>query len=887
MDTVMIPAILQELKNSLIRDYGFKERKAWLQEGQCPVCSKRELFANADSPWSIRCGRENKCGWVGLSKELYPDIFEGFNKRYKPTEKNPNATADAYLMYQRGFNISRIKGWYEQGNFWHANADKGTATVRFWLDEGRTIHMERFVEEVTLTEESGEKKKRRAHFYGSHGGLWWQPPTLNINHGDIVYLVEGILDAIALTLNGIKAVSTLSCSNYPATSLAAHKDKKVTWIWALDNDKAGRKYIKKHVRQMRAEGWQIGAALIPQGKSKTDWNDLHQQRKITEKYLDESRYEGSLLLAQSATKKALLMYQHTERKTFHFDYKRRTYWFELDMKRFQKAVEQLGDADTGLTDEKVREQALQESGTIYEIANCQTQFLYFQANKVTDESWYYCRVSFPHDKPPVKNTFTGGQISSSSEFKKRLLGIGAGAMFTGTQPQLDRIIREDAYNLRIVQTVDFIGYSKEHGCYIFNETAVKNGQVNLINDEDFFELGKLSIKSLNQSTTLHVAPDRDEYNTEWVELIYHCFGAKGIVALAFWFGSLFAEQVREIHKSFPFLEVIGEAGAGKSTLIEFLWKLVGRRDYEGFDPSKSTLAARARNFAQVSNLPISLIEADRDEDGGKRFDWDELKTAYNGRSVRSRGMRTSGNETYEPPFRATIVISQNAPVAASEAVLQRIVHLRFTKESHTERTKLMAETLERAPMEQVSHFLLDSVMHEHQVMKTIRDKTPVWEKALLAVPDIKSVRIAKNHAQLMAMVQALATVVPLSDDVIQEAHDCLVDLAISRQQAINADHPIVQDFWEIFDYLNGGEDEAPRLDHSINSDVIAVNLNHFVQRATEHRQQIPPLIELKRHLKNSKARKYIDQRAVGSNIWVRDYDQKSKTVKCWTFQRER
>ncbi len=160
----MNPALLQELTSALIRDYDFKERKGWLQSGKCPDCSKKELFANSSSPWTLRCGRENKCGWIGSSKELYPEIFEGFNKRYKPTQENPNATADAYLMYQRGFDIDRIKGWYEQGNFWRQNADKGTATVRFWLDEKHTVHMERLVEEVTITEEGGEKKKRKAHF---------------------------------------------------------------------------------------------------------------------------------------------------------------------------------------------------------------------------------------------------------------------------------------------------------------------------------------------------------------------------------------------------------------------------------------------------------------------------------------------------------------------------------------------------------------------------------------------------------------------------------------------------------------------------------------------------------------------------------------------------
>lgn len=67
----------------------------------------------------------------------------------------------------------------------------------------------------------------------------------------------------------------------------------------------------------------------------------------------------------------------------------------------------------------------------------------------------------------------------------------------------------------------------------------------------------------------------------------------------------------------------------------------------------------------------------------KSFDWDELKDAYNGRSVRTTGVRTSGNETYDPPFRASIVISQNNQVQASQAIMERICHMTFTTRGHT------------------------------------------------------------------------------------------------------------------------------------------------------------------------------------------------------------
>ena len=83
-------------------------------------------------------------------------------------------------------------------------------------------------------------------------------------------------------------------------------------------------------------------------------------------------------------------------------------------------------------------------------------------------------------------------------------------------------------------------------------------------------------------------------------------------------------------------------------------------------------------------------------------------------------------------------------------------------------------------------------------------------------------------------------------------------MARERQQAINADHPLVQEFWEAFDYLDGlpvntvgGPKESQRLNHSRDSDLIAVNLNEFVEMAATHRQQVPVLAELKKVLRTS------------------------------------
>jgi hypothetical protein len=422
------------------------------------------------------------------------------------------------------------------------------------------------------------------------------------------------------------------------------------------------------------------------------------------------------------------------------------------------------------------------------------------------------------------------------------------------------------------------------------DVAIKGGVVHTLNDEDYFELGKLNIKTLSHSPELKINRDRRDYRPEWIDLVWQCFGAKGLVAVTFWFGTLFAEQIRKAQKSYPFFELVGEAGAGKSTLIEFLWKLYGRADYEGFDPSKATPAARARNFAQVSCLPVVLIESDRDDEGKdakKAFDWDELKTAYNGRPIRAMGVKNTGNDTREPPFRGAIVISQNAKVAASQAIMQRICHITVDSSAHTSQSRAAALKLEQFPVDQVSHFLLLAARAEDKVLATIEANAPRHQQAILDHPDVKTTRLGKNHGQLLAVFDALCMLIEFTDEQRAAVAREVEAMAVERQATISSDHKVVQTFWERFDYLDEQYGNGPVLNHSRNPHEIAINLNHFEERAAEHRLDVPALADLKKYLRSSRSRKFIDIKPVNSGIWLRDKTDRStgRTVKCWVFQR--
>jgi hypothetical protein len=883
----MKPDIHQEVLTRL-EPYGFKERAGWLRQGLCPACNKKELYTNAEHPWVLRCGRLNNCGWEGHVKELLSDIFDHWSKRYEEEQKtNPNAAADAYLVHARGFDLSKIAGTYTQEYYRDQQRNIGSATVRFKV--GKTW-WERLIDEPGRF----GKKKARFMYGGSYMGEWWIPPSVDPTKVAKLWLVEGIFDAIAMCQAGIPAAALLSCNNYPSAALRVLRDSRESQphlVWALDGDKAGRDFTRKHVRRARQDGWTCTAAIIPQGKVKRDWNDLFlldrnagddsTKRHLSDAGLKTYLHHGAVLLAESATEKALLIYEHDNSRTeFDFEFGKRLYWFSIDLNAYHKAMDRIGEEVGGLEQSELRERALRESGGIRPISNCYPQPLYFQQNKLTDESWYYFRVEFPHDGPPVKDTFTASQVSTAAEFKKRLLGVAPGAMFSGTAQHLDRMM-------------DYIGYSKDWRCYIFGDIAVKDGTIHKTNAEDYFDLGSLSIKTL-ASSDMHINDDPTGYVSAWFPHLWAAFGAKGVAALAFWFASLFAEQIRETYRDFPFLEIVGDAGAGKTTLIEFLWKLFGR-DHEGFDPSKATPAARARNMAKVSGMPVVLIESDRERTGEdkagphvKSFDWDELKTAYNGRSTRARGVANGGNDTYEPPFRGSVVIAQNNPVNASEAILTRIVHIHFDRAGQNKATFDAATWLKTAPMESVSGFILAATRREARALEIIRDRTSVHHADLLARGDIKVIRLIECHSKIMAAVDALRLVVKMTDEQHEQTLAEVAKMAVARQVVINDDHPMVQEFWDSFSYLNGDDELLPILDHSSNPEEIAVNLNEYIEVAVTRRQQVPALRDLKKVLRQSRRHKFLDVKTVKSRIRTNASQTgatKASTVHCWVFKR--
>jgi hypothetical protein len=235
-------------------------------------------------------------------------------------------------------------------------------------------------------------------------------------------------------------------------------------------------------------------------------------------------------------------------------------------------------------------------------------------------------------------------------------------------------------------------------------------------------------------------------------------------------------------------------------------------------------------------------------------------------------------ETYDPPFRGGVVIAQNFAVKASAALLERLMSLTINKEGWSPETKVAAEAIESWPTDELSGFIIHVIRQEEAWLKAFFAAYRVHEKSLPQTSGVGHQRLVKNHAQLAAGLDALATVIQIPDDVRARGHEFICGMIKERHQAISADHPHVAKFWELFDWFEANEviSTNPINLHTKADKLIAVSLPMFEERCRQRGIQAPPMDDLKQLLRSSKSRRFIAAKNVKTRL-------ENKVIHCWVF----
>ena len=879
--------LIPDIQNALqAAPYNCKERANYLEQGVCPQCSKKSLWTWKSEPWNVQCNKKNSCGYTSTAKDLLPNIFTELSKRYVPTEKNPNATADAYLKYIRGFDINLIRGQYSQSVV-HNNApgpNKGAnaPSVRFYLDEGKTRYFERVME-------NEDKVGKKAHFGGKRkadGTLFkgdvWQPQTLNINPRDTIYITEGIFDAIALNTAGFKAVSALSSGTFPIDFIKKHSGKSIKWMFALDNDKAGLQSTTKHLKSL-AEIKQDGGCIFPYEGN--DWNDLLNAKKLTAEHMKNFKHMGSCAMAESQEEKGILIYAHEGRSFFTFDYGLRKFGFNLDVGSFDDDMASAVEAykkENKLTGEdklppeahdELRNKALRSSAVVKEIANCVPEFLYTQKNPAADELSYFYRVSMPNGRV-YKDTFTNGQQQTATKFNERLGSFAGGAMFDGEANYYNMLRKQWMGNVKEIRAIDYAGYDEKSKGYVFPKFAVIDSKVHKLNNEEFIDTGKVQVKSDYHNVKIDCNTDLADYNDDWFKQVHKAWGTNGLIACAYFTGAVFANQIRDRLQNFPFLELVGDPGTGKSALLKALWESFGRAGHEGTNPGgrKGTAKFLPRVLAQTT-LPTVFVEGD-----AGAVNWDDFKDLYGGIGLYGKANMSNDNQIKISDFRGSLVIAQNLPVKdAQPAFLERIVHCYFSSKDQNDNTAKAFDALQQIESANMSGYLVKVIQNEKRFLEVFFNIQKQVEAKLQQDPDIKTRRVAFTHSVIAGLIKASQLVLPIDNETASAALTSVKAMAHERQNFINAEDPRVESYFDAIEFMEGMIHNKTNFNHSKKPELyLAIDLAHVESEARRHGVNVPPMVELKPLLEQAQC--FVKKNhSVGSSIT-------GKTKKCWLFK---
>lgn len=864
--------IPSEMVEALLADpaYDLVEKGTYLT-GKCPACGKHELFISKEKPWVLQCNRLNRCGWSASTRKLYPELFENYARRYPATIKEPNKTADSYLALNRGFDLSKIRGSYSQCVFHDSATGNSYPSIRFPIPDTENATWERIIA-------NQNSKIRKAHFTGSYAGAAWTVKDFKPTKGNQVFIVEGIFHAMALHHAGYHAIAAMSATNFPSKIIEAHKKKQIDWVLALDGDNAGRTYMKKHAQKITRLNEKASICLLPEeGK---DWDDLHREQKIKPAFIKRCLLNGQIFAASSVKEKAYYEFQRIPRSSILINYSNGLYSVSVSKRDIKS---QLKNEEINLASDRGKEIFILHL-MVKKISNIVPTILYLEKDELLNEQAYIFNITYETGRAADKISIDGTHLSETKLFRRALLNKTVGGRLSASHKEFELILEQllDKSPM-VIEKKRFLGFDPSSETYIFNNHAYHQGKEVFQNKEGFFPTGDKGIKTALRGVQIDPS---GRFSDEWLPAFIDVFHWQGLSCLAFWLGSFFVQQIRAKHKSFPFFELTGEPGAGKSTLLEFLWKCTGRRNYEGFDVMKATEAGRRRAFSQLSNLPVVLIESDRNSDirdaKKQQFDFDACKPFFNGRGTGTLGLPTRDNEIEENMFQSSLIISQNLEVDGSEALRERVVHCHVNKSHFRPESLETARWFETTEVTELSGFLKTALLHEDHVLSTIFKAFKEIETYYFEA-GITNARIAKNHAQVAACGMALKILFPntMTEEYEMNLKNYLLSRAIKRQQRLKSDHPIIELFWENYEHLNSLHHTSTKIDklnHARDEASIAISLTEYRAMCKKHGLELIDSRILKQHLPCSTRHKLLYK-----NININS-KHTGTTKRCWVFK---
>lgn len=647
----------------------------------CPACGESEAFCYAHNPFVVFCHRQKRCGVRTLTKALFPDIIQHIERRFPPTQLQPDRPAEEFLR-SRGLSKS-IEGLRFK---YTANVRKsGSGAVMFRVGEsagGDPVWNGRL-----FNPPHGQGK---THNQGSTKGMVWKHQGISYDPNQDVYVTEGIINALSLIEMGLQAVAVLSSGQKPedVTDLTTFGKP----IFAFDQDEAGAHATQKWMEIYKPRG---ARAILPK---KGDWNDhlcSYGTTEFARQKFDEKKkeyeFKARLALAESAQAYAEVWngYHGGTAVPGLFVFNGQYFW------SFAKEKGEALEIKT------------------FRVSNFTVSVDHYQLDRTNAEEpeYRFSLIIRPRKGKPTHCSVTASELATPSAMTILFL-TRAGVLWEGErQPTLALVEHIVESKAPVVRQLITTGYDPDSKCYVFPHYAIDHNGKNIERDiRGFFPiLQGQSLRSAPFSTIKPEEKPRHSLAHIWT-LCFNAWGEHAAVAIAWTAACWWVNQIKDAKGFFPFLSLWGDPGTGKSRLARTLNAMQGL-DEEGMPMNRvNTAKGEIRKLSQLSGLFKGLLESTEDA-GTRRFDLDTILPLYNSNPLQVTALKTTDSQTRELPFRASLLFIQNPNIFKTRPQQERVISLRFLKENLTDDTFAAFTALTEIPLPEIAAFMPTILNH--------------------------------------------------------------------------------------------------------------------------------------------------------------------------------
>jgi len=286
-------------------------------------------------------------------------------------------------------------------------------------------------------------------------------------------------------------------------------------------------------------------------------------------------------------------------------------------------------------------------------------------------------------KLPVE--FDSSERTDKKAFCVKLSESGRYA-FYGSQDQLQMLwmyITMNHHQLEgVIRRRSYLGYLEDDDVWLFENCAISDGEVFLADERGDIKIGNDIFRSDDIDIYSHKKPrlflDKNTTDSDIEEIIKHYWtvldyregkliseGEKGynnfnaFLAIGWLIGNVYLQEwVHEVG-FFPFIELYGQKGSGKTYAMQILMMMFGLDQEKARETWGGSRANIAESMKYLGNMPYYLDEyvnrPDNDPKQNERIGF--LRNTYN-RTPYTRGKGTGGKEIL--PLRSTFCFTGQA-----------------------------------------------------------------------------------------------------------------------------------------------------------------------------------------------------------------------------------